>query len=78
MVGLLIVLIISFGYGEIIWWALINNKRPNDYLQKMMRFFIGFNVIIAIALQSFGNMIFVIILALYYFVLIPYRISKIN
>jgi len=78
MIGFMIMLIISFGYCEFIWWSLITNKRPTDYLQKMMRFFIGFNLILAMGLESWGNLTFVVILTLYYLVLIPYRISKLN
>jgi hypothetical protein len=78
MIAIMITLILGFGYCEYIWWSLITHERPTDYLQKMMRFFIGLNLIMGMVMESWGNLIIAIILTLYYFVLIPYRISKLN
>ena len=75
---IILILIISFAYCEFMWWLLISNQRPPGYVQTMMKFFIGLNLFMAIFLQAWGNLVFVGILTLYYFVLIPYRISKLN
>jgi len=73
-----VILIVASGvaYCEFMWWLLITNKRTPEYIQIMMKFFIGLNLLMAVSLQSWANLVFVTSLTLYYFVLIPYRISK--
>lgn len=70
------VLGICFGFCELLWWLVKTKMREPTYVQSLMKMIILLNIIILILSGSWGNLIFIIIMTLYYFVLIPYRISK--
>ena len=72
----ILVILIGIGYCELMWSLFNNGKRSESYVKSSMKFFIGLNIVIAIFVHSYGNLIYAIVISLYYFVLIPNRLLK--
>lgn len=75
-VSLIVILAISFFYCEFLWWWLKNGATSPLHIQKSAKMVIIFNYFLAVALQSWGSLIFATIISLYYFVIIPQRLLE--
>jgi hypothetical protein len=78
MIFLLIVLPISIGYCEFVWYLIKNDYRPASVMQKLLKFLIFFNFIVAIMTHESGSLAFAVIICLYYMVIIPRRLIKLQ
>ena len=58
-------LILAIVYAEIVWYLVKSGIQTYEQMDKMMKFVVGFNYIVAIIIQSLGNLEFAIICSLY-------------
>ena len=75
---LIIVILITIGYAELVWYLIKIKKRPYEEINSFVKFMVGFNFVIAILFSSYGSLCFGIILSLYQLVIYKERVKQLQ
>jgi len=73
-----ILIILTIGYCEFLWRVMIAGRRTPDSVQMVMKYYLYLNAILFIVFHTLGGLILLSIVSLYYMVIIPQRIWKVN
>ncbi len=74
----LLIILFNVWYCEFMWRLMASGRKSPESIQSIMRLYLGVNLILFLAGQTFGGLIILAIVSLYYIVIIPQRIWRIN
>ena len=65
-------------YCEFLWKLMATGRKAPESVQSVMKFYLGINFVIFLIGHTLGGLIILAVVLLYYMVIIPQRIWKIN
>ena len=65
-------------YCEFLWKLMATGRKPPESVQSVLKFYLGVQVLLFLLTGSLGGLIILALVLLYYMVIIPQRIWKIN
>lgn len=71
-------IIVNVWYCEFLWKLMVSGRKPPESIQKIMQLYIGVNFVLFLLGQSIVGLVILAVVSLYYVVIIPQRIWKIN
>ena len=74
----LLFILLNIGYCEFMWWTMATGRRPPQSVQMVMKYYLYLNIFLFLAFGTLGGLIILSVVSLYYIVIIPQRIWKVN
>ena len=78
LVGGVIAIAVNIWYCEFMWKLIATGRKKPQDVQWIMKFYLGVNFFLFFVGQSLVGLLILAVVALYYMVVIPQRIWKIN
>jgi len=72
----MLIILFSIAYAEVIWYLIKSDIRPYKDMDTLLKFMVGLNYFLAIALSSKASFMFALICSLYQMVIFKFRMSE--
>lgn len=69
-------ILLSIAYSEFIWYLIKSNIRPYKDMDRVLKFIVGINYVLAIALGSKASFMFAVVCSLYQLVIFKFRMAE--
>lgn len=78
MIMWLLMILFNVWYCEFLWRLMASGRKSPEFIQTIMKYYLGLNFILFFIGQTLGGLLILAVVSLYYMVIIPQRIWKIN